>query len=46
MVWRQALLVALMEAMELEGGRLAPTQTMVSEAYTPASGATVKAVKE
>jgi MscS family membrane protein len=36
MVWRQALLVALMEAMELEGGRLAPTQTLVSEAYTPA----------
>ncbi|HTA17054.1 MAG TPA: mechanosensitive ion channel domain-containing protein [bacterium] len=46
MVWRQALLVGLMEAMELEGGRLAPTQTLVSEAYTPESGSALKAVKE
>jgi small-conductance mechanosensitive channel len=34
MLWRQAMLESLLEAMELEGGRLAPTQTLVSEEYT------------
>jgi len=43
MLWRQGLLEALMEAMEHEGGRLAPTQTLVSEDYTAALKSPAKA---
>jgi MscS family membrane protein len=46
LTWRQVLLQALLEAMELEGGRLAPTQTLVSEAYTPSGASELKTVKE